>query len=140
MGCYVVVVVVGFVVVIVAGAEEVTALNGWIAVGGATYCWYWYFLIKYVLISSGELSSLLAIVSSCCISTGSLPNKNILMILSASSPKCLFRNLFQVFEEVAECFCGGIVTGLIPFVSSYFFKILFREFFPEEVEHIFQRC
>ena len=48
--------------------------------------WYWYFRSRCVLISSGLLSSLLAIVISCWMFTGSFPNKNILMHLSASLP------------------------------------------------------
>ena len=45
----------------------------------------------------------------------------------------LLRSLLQAFEEIAKCFCSGVVARLIPLVTGHFLEVLFREFFPEQV-------
>ena len=70
-------------------------------------CWYWYFLWRYVLISSGELSSLLTMVSSCCISTGSFPNRNIRIHLSASAPKACLAIVLRSFRKSLNVWVAG---------------------------------
>ena len=84
-------------------------LKGCAVTFGWSTCWYLYLPIKYVFISSGEMTFLFAIASFCWISTARFQNK-ILMQFSVSLPNACFAVFFRKSPNISF-----VATHLVSF-------------------------